>query len=279
MAIANILPDNVAAVLERVRREQPLVHIISNYVTMNDVANATLAIGARPVMAHAADEVAEITRAARALVLNLGTPSRERIAAMLLAGQAANAAQRPIVFDPVGVGASAFRKENAARLLDSLQIAIVRGNAGEIAALAGMAHTTSGVDTILAQPDRQIVKTLAQKYGAVIAATGAVNVVSDGAQCAAIENGHPRLKAITGTGDMLDALIGASAAVEPNRLFAAISGLVWLGIAAERAAEIARDVGSFRVALFDALGNLNADEIRKRARITESTNSERINEY
>lgn len=257
----------IADILLRVRREQPLIHVISNFVTMNDVANAVLAIGARPVMAHAAEEVAEIAHAARALVLNLGTPSRERVDAMLLAGQAAHARSIPIVFDPVGVGASAFRKECAARILASVPVAIGRGNAGEIGALAGFAGTQSGVDTARADyGSAAIAQALAEQYRTVIAVTGTTDYVSDGKRVAAIHNGHPLLQQITGAGDMLSAIIGASAAVENDALLAAASGLVWFGIAAERAARVASGVGNFRVALFDALGSLDAEAIRHNAR-------------
>lgn len=264
------MPDLIQAtisVLDRVRHEQPLVHIITNLVTMNDVANATLAIGARPVMAHAAEEVEEITRAARALVLNLGTPSRERVEAMLRAGHAANVRDIPIVLDPVGVGASAFRRECVAHLCDVLRVAIVRGNAGEIGALAGLAGAQSGVDTARTDYDHAaIAKSLAAKYRAVIVVTGATDCVSDGRRVAAIENGHPLLKRITGAGDMLSAIIGASAAVERDALLAAASGLVWFGVAAERAAQVAHGVGSFRVALFDALSSLDAEVIQRGAK-------------
>jgi hydroxyethylthiazole kinase len=260
------LVDTAVAALERVRRAQPLVHLITNGVTMNDVANATLAIGARPVMAHASDEIAEITRAARALVLNLGTPSRERVDAMRLAGRTAHRTGIPIIFDPVGVGASAFRRECTARILAELPLAIVRGNAGEIGALAGIADTQSGVDAARAEFDRAAVaRSLATKHRAVIVVTGAADFVSDGARVVVVENGHPRLKQIVGAGDMLDALLGAASASEGDGLRAAASALLWLGIAAERAAETAHGIGSFRVALFDALGALDAETIRSNA--------------
>lgn len=268
------LIESAAAALDRVRRERPLVHIITNFVTLNDVANATLAIGARPVMAHAPEEVEEIARAARALVLNLGTPTRERVQVMLRAGQAANAHGVPIVFDPVGVGASRFRINEAARILSCLRVAIVRGNADEIAALAGIAKPMSGVDSMLERYDYQrTVKTLGEKHHAVIVATGETDYASDGTRACAVGNGHQLLKQITGAGDMLSAVIGAAAAVESDALLAAVSGLTWFGIAAERAASFgsrsgqARGVGSFRVALFDALGNLDPDTIQRNTKI------------
>lgn len=271
------MPDVIGAAtaaLDRLRREQPLIHLITNFVTMNDVANALLAIGARPIMAHDIEEVEAVTRAARALVLNLGTPSRERVEAMLTAGQAANARKIPVIFDPVGIDASGFRTNNALRLLASLRVAILRGNAGEIAALAGMAGTMSGIDTILARYDQghlgdrpRVTKALAEKHHTVVVATGATDYVSNGTYVASIDNGHPLLKQISGAGDMLDAIMGAAAAVESDTLIAASSGLIWFGIAAERAAENAHGIGSFRVALFDALGSLNAETIQRNAKI------------
>jgi hydroxyethylthiazole kinase len=258
----------VSSLVERIRRDQPLIHIISNLVTMGDVANATLAIGARPVMAHASDEVEEIMRSARALVLNLGTPSRERIDAMILAGKTANAKGIPILLDPVGVGASAFRKESVARILASLRLKIIRGNASEIGVLAGMSETQSGVDAAPADYDRAaIAQSLAEKYRTIIALTGATDFVSDGARVVAVENGDARLKQITGAGDILDAIIGACAAVESEVMLAVVSGLVMFGIAAERAADASRGIGSFRVALFDALGNLDAATIQRHAKL------------
>jgi hydroxyethylthiazole kinase len=264
----NDLVQAAVRTLERVRREQPLIHIITNFVTMNDVANATLAIGARPVMAHALEEIEEITSQARALVLNLGTPSRERMDVMQRAAHVANAHDIPILFDPVGIGASAFRRKWTTRWLDSTRVAIVRGNAGEIGALAGMAGTQSGVDTLRAEYDQSTTtKSLAQKYRAIVVITGATDFVSDGARAVVVENGHPFLKQITGAGDMLDALIAAGTPVESDRLLAATCGLVWLGVAAERAAREAHGIGSFRVALFDALSNLDAATIQREGRL------------
>lgn len=268
MPDVNTVLNRVIAILDRVRRERPLIHIITNFVTMNDVANAMLAIGARPIMAHAVEEVEEVTRAARALVLNLGTPSRERVEAMLTAGKAANARNIPVIFDPVGMDVSRFRGSSASRLLTSLRVTIIRGNAGEIAALAGMAGTMSGVDTILARYDRpRVTKALAEKHHAVVVATGATDYASNGTQVASINNGHPLLKEISGAGDMLSAIIGACAAAESDAFVAVVSGLLWFGIAAERAAESAHGIGSFHVALFDQLQTLNKSDIEQGAKI------------
>lgn len=256
-----------SSVLARVRAEQPLVHLITNFVTMTEVANATLAIGARPVMAHAEEDIAEITPTARALVLNLGTPSRERVDAMLVAARVAREHRIPIVFDPIGVGASTFRRACAMRLLDAGGITIVRGNAGEIGALAGVTSTMSGVDTLHADYDcTRVLTDLARTHRAVIVCTGATDWVADGARLIIVENGHPFLKRIAGAGDMLDALIASAAAVASDALLAAVCGLLWIGIAAEQAARAADGIGSFRTKLFDALDALDAATIQRAAR-------------
>lgn len=253
--------------LERVRAEQPLIHLITNFVTMSDVANATLALGARPVMAHAEQDLVEITPTARALVLNLGTPSPERVQAMHLAAQRAREYHLPIVFDPVGVGASAFRRMSATRLLAN-GVTIVRGNASEIGVLANVESGMSGVDARHTDYDRaQVLPALARAYRTVVVCTGATDWVSDGERVVCVENGHPALKRIAGAGDMLDALIAAAAAVENDAVGAAVCGLVWLGIAAEHAARAASGIGSFRVHLFDALDALNGEMIQRAAHV------------
>lgn len=258
-----------ADALERVRRAQPLVHILSNFVTMNDVANATLAIGARPIMAHAAEEVAEITPAARALVLNLGTPSPERVRAMLVAGRAANAHNIPIVFDPVGVGVSAFRRESAAQILNTLRVAVTRGNAAEIGALAGIGGAASGVDAGDREYDRaRVASVVAATHRTVAVISGAVDYVSDASRTAQVANGALDLQRISGAGDMLDALIGAALTVEKDALVAALSGLVWLGVAAEQAALAGKGIGTFRSTLFDTLDRLDGEVLLTRAKIT-----------
>lgn len=259
-----------AATLDRVRRERPLVHVIANLVTMLDVANATLAIGARPVMAQAPEEVEEITAGARALVLNLGTPSRERLAAMRLAGLSANAHRIPIVMDPVGVGASAFREQEFQNLR-RVRFSILRGNAGEMGALAGITTALSGVDAVHGDYDREAIsRALASELECIVVIAGSPDWVSDGKRSWIVGNGSPKLQQITGGGDIQSAIIGAAAAVEPDSHLAATFGLVWLGIAAEQAAANSQShgLGTFRVALFDALSNLDTETVRRSAKIT-----------
>lgn len=261
--------DSVVAVLERVRQARPLIQIITNAVTMGDVAHATLAIGARPVMAQAAEEVAEIVASASALVLNLGTPSHERIEAMVVAGRVANGANIPVIFDPLGVGASVFRVEATSQILRAVHPSVIRGNAGEIAALAGIAGQVSGVDAKETQYDRTAVaRRVAESQHAVVVISGAVDYISDGSRVLTVANGTPDLQRVSGAGDMLDVLIGVALAVESDPLVAAASGSVWMGIAAELAADGVKGIGSFRVALFDALDKLDKSAILARARIT-----------
>ena len=266
------LVDAAGQILNRVKAEHPLIHVMTNLVTMSDVANACLAIGARPIMAQDPEEVEEIAQAARALVLNLGTPSRERIKAMLIAGRSANAREIPITFDPVGVGASALRREAAAQILSSLRLAVIRGNAGEMGMLGGVTGGQSGVDARESQYDRAAVAcsvAVARKSVAVI--TGAVDHVSDSRRLASVANGSPQLQRISGAGDILDALIGAALAVERDPLTAAVSGLVWLGAAAEHAAQFGGGIGTFRRGLFDSLDGLDPAMLSARAKITLTT--------
>ena len=177
-----------------VRGRKPLVHQITNYVVMNETANATLALGALPVMAHAREEVAEMVRLAGALVLNIGTLSPPWIEAMLIAGASANEAGVPVVLDPVGVGATAFRTDTAKRILDVVDVAVLRGNAGEVATLVGVEAEVRGVESIAAGADgAAIARAAASTLGVVASVTGPVDHVSDGDRVAAIANGDPLL--------------------------------------------------------------------------------------
>ncbi|MGD0167605.1 MAG: hydroxyethylthiazole kinase, partial [Gaiellaceae bacterium] len=194
------------ASLRLIRERRPLIHQITNYVVMNETANATLALGALPVMAHAPEEVEEMASAAAALVLNIGTLSAPWIESMILAGKAANAAGVPVVLDPVGAGATRYRTDTAERIIREVRVAIVRGNAGEIATLAGQEGEVRGVDSIaVGVPVWEIAKSAARLFGCVIAVTGAVDRVSDGEDTLSVANGHKLLGVVTGTGCMATA--------------------------------------------------------------------------
>jgi hydroxyethylthiazole kinase len=254
--------------LAAIRERRPLVHQITNYVVMNETANVTLALGALPVMAHARAEVEEMAAAAAALVLNIGTLEPAWVDAMLAAGRAANSADVPIVLDPVGAGATTYRTETARRLASELELAVVRGNAAEIATLAGRAAEIRGVESIrAADAPGDLARAAASELGTVVAVTGPIDHVSDGEQLAAVANGHPLLAAITGSGCMSTAVTGCFLAVAEQPFGAAVEALAAFGVAGEEAARTARGPGSFHVALYDSLHELDPVTLDARARV------------
>ena len=254
--------------LRRMREQKPLVHQITNYVVMNETANATLALGALPVMAHAREEVAEMVRLAGSLVLNIGTLSPHWVDAMLIAGKAANEAGIPVVIDPVGAGATSYRTDAAKRILDEVDVAVLRGNAGEVATLVGVEAEVRGVESMAAGSDAaSIARAAASALGVVASVTGPVDHVSDGDRVIAIANGHPLLAAVTGTGCMSTAITGCFLAVD-EPFEAAAAALVAFGVAGEDAARDAKGPGSFHVGLYDALAALDPESLDDRARVT-----------
>jgi len=272
-----------AEMLARIRQRKPLLHHITNFVVMNDTANVTLHVGALPVMAHAREEVAEMVAAAGALVLNPGTLTPEWVEAMLIAGRRANELGIPVVLDPVGAGATTLRTQANQRLLRELKIAVLRGNSGEVGALAGMGGVVKGVESVVDVADPiMVTKTFARQQSIVVAITGKQDVISDGERVVLVDNGDPWLKTITGTGCMATTMIAAFCAVEQDHLLAASGGLIAFGLAAELAAAVgqvakpasdtaaieSRPTGlpafgpaSFKTALFDAIYNLTAEQI------------------
>jgi hydroxyethylthiazole kinase len=256
--------------LRELRERRPLVHQITNYVVMNETANATLALGALPVMAHAREEVEEMVALAGALVLNIGTLSPHWIDAMLLAGKAANEHGIPVVLDPVGAGATRFRTETARRLLDEVKVAVLRGNQGEVATLVGVQAEVRGVESIGAGGEpADLARAAARKLGLVASVTGPIDHVSDGDRVLAVANGHELLATVTGTGCMSSAITGCFLAVERDRpLEAAAGALASFGVAAEDAARDARGPGSFHVGLYDALAALEPETLDARAKIS-----------
>ena len=257
--------------LALIRERKPLVHQITNYVVMNETANATLSLGALPVMAHAPEEVEEMASVAGALVLNIGTLSKHWIEAMLLAASAANAAGAPVVLDPVGAGATTLRTETAKRILAEADIAVVRGNQAEIATLAGRQAEIRGVESIgAADSAADLAKVAATELECVVAVTGPVDHVSDGDQLVSIANGHELLGTVSGTGCMSTAMTGCFLAVGADRpLETAAEALVAFGVAGEDAAAGAEGPGSFHVNLYDALYNLDPATLDSRAKLEE----------
>jgi hydroxyethylthiazole kinase len=257
----------VAASLAEIRRTAPLVHNITNYVVMNNTANALLALGASPAMVHATDEVEEFVGISRALVVNIGTLSAPWVAAMRAAADRAQRLGVPWALDPVGVGATTFRNTVAADLLRRGP-AVVRGNASEILALAGTGARTKGVDSTHGTNTAvDAARELARRTGAVVAITGATDYVTDGTRLATLNNGHPLMARVTGMGCTATAIIGAFLAVERDTFRAAVHGLTVLGVAGEIAAERSPGPGSLQVHLLDTLHVLDETTITERARI------------
>jgi hydroxyethylthiazole kinase len=257
--------------LRAMREQKPLVHQITNYVVMNETANATLALGALPVMAHAVEEVEEMTGIASSLVLNIGTLSGHWVEAMLLAGGAASARQIPIVLDPVGAGATAYRTATVQRILALVNVTVLRGNAGEIATLVGAEAEVRGVESIgVGMEPAELARTAARSLGVVASVTGPVDYVSDGERVLAVANGDALLATVTGTGCMSSALTGCFLAAKPSEpLEAAAEALAAFGVAAEDAARGAEGPGTFHARLYDALYALDPDALDERVRIAE----------
>jgi hydroxyethylthiazole kinase len=253
-----------------IRERKPLVHQITNYVVMNETANATLALGALPVMAHAREEVEEMVALAGALVLNIGTLSPHWVEAMIAAGKRANADVTPVVLDPVGAGATRYRTDTARRILSEVDVTVLRGNPGEVATLVGVDAEVRGVESIAAGDDAvEIARLAAKNLGVVASVTGVVDHVSDGEQVLAVENGHELLASVTGTGCMSSALTGCFlAAKRAEPLEAAAEALAAFGVAGEDAARDANGPGTFHVNLYDALAALDPETLDGRARIS-----------
>jgi hydroxyethylthiazole kinase len=256
------------ATLAALRARKPLVHNLTNYVVMNETANAILALGALPVMAHAREELEEMVGLAGALVLNIGTLDAAWVRAMLAAGRAANARGVPVVLDPVGAGATGYRTKTAKRLLDEVEVAVLRGNAGEIATLVGVEAEVRGVESIGGGGDpSELAREAARRLGVVASVTGAVDHVSDGERVAAVSNGHPLLAAVSGTGCMSTAITGCFLAAREDPFEAAAEALVAFGVAGEDAAREAKGPGTFHAGLYDALAALAPETLAARAQV------------
>lgn len=256
--------------LQRIRAEAPLVHNITNYVVMNTTANALLAIGASPAMAHAIDEVEEMAGMARALVLNIGTLSAPWIEAMVKAGRKAKQKGVPIILDPVGAGATRLRTNTARRLLREAPPAVIRGNASEIRALFYAENGTKGVDsTHTSEEALEAARVLSEHCHSVVSVSGATDVIVSNRSVIRVFNGHPMMPRVTGLGCTATALTGAFAAVNPSPLKAAAHAMAVMGIAGEIAAERSPGPGSFQMHFLDALFLLEAADIERRLKMEE----------
>ncbi len=260
--------ENIFANLENVRRRSPLVHNITNYVVMNTTANALLAVGASPVMAHAPEEVEDMVNIALALVINIGTLSGHWVEAMFKAALRAKKKGIPIVLDPVGAGATPYRTRTVRELIQAVPPAIVRGNASEIMAMIDNLTKTKGVDSAAAtEAALDSASHLSQQLDSVVCVSGETDYIVDKKNVAMIKNGHAWMPKVTGLGCTASALCGAFAAVNPDPFAATASAMAVMGIAGEIAAEKSSGPGSLQVEFLDALFNLNSAEIEQRLKM------------
>jgi hydroxyethylthiazole kinase len=255
--------------LEQVRRQGPLVHNITNYVVMNLTANALLAVGASPVMAHAAEEVEDMVNIASALVINIGTLSRHWVEAMLKAALQAEKKGIPIVLDPVGAGATPYRTRTIHELIQAVPPTIVRGNASEIMACAGAAAATKGVDSAAAtETALDSARRLSEELDCMVCVSGKTDYVIAKKKLVMIKNGHAWMPKVTGLGCTASALCGAFVAVNPDYFAATVSAMAVMGIAGEIAAERSKGPAGMQVEFLDALFNLTGEEIAQRLKIS-----------
>lgn len=249
--------------LNAVRSKSPLVHNITNYVVMNNTANGLLAIGASPVMAHSLEEVADMASIASALVINIGTLEPAWVEAMLIAGKTALAKGTPIVFDPVGAGATPYRNRICTQIIDECKPSIIRGNASEIIALCDSNVQTKGVDsTDSSDSALDSAKLLAKQTGAVVVISGQTDYITDGTRVSTVENGNPMMARVTGMGCTATVVVAAFAAINPDMLQAATHGMAVMGVAGEIAATKSSGNGSLQVNFLDELYNLNGEVIK-----------------
>lgn len=262
-------------IYENVRKNCPLIHNITNYVTVNDCANIVLACGASPIMADDKEEVAEITTICSGLNINIGTLNSRTIASMLIAGKKANELGHPVVLDPVGAGASKLRTDTALQLMDEVEFTVIRGNISEIKTLASGNGTTKGVDADVADIVTEenldevvsFTKAFAKKTGAVIAITGAIDIVADEEKAYCIRNGHPMMSAITGTGCQLSAMTAAFVTANPEHpLEAAAAAVSAMGLAGEIAYKRLSKLdgnSTYRNYIIDAIYRMTPEELEK----------------
>lgn len=260
--------EKIKELLYSIKAKKPLVHHITNYVTANDCANIVLAIGGSPVMADAIEEVEDMVTIASALVINIGTLNNVKVESMIKAGKKANEIGVPVILDPVGVGATPYRKEVALRLIKNINFAVIRGNLAEIKTLSGMNAISKGVDSEEIQSGNvnDIALALALKLKTVVAITGKVDYVSDGSKVISIKNGHEMLATVTGTGCMCTSLIGSYCGVTKDYLTAAVAGIMTMGIAGEIAFKRLSEYdgsGNFKVKLIDAIYKFSSDDVEE----------------
>jgi len=266
--------------VEQIRKTNPLVHNITNQVVANDVANSQLAIGASPMMAYAPEEMKEVARIAKSIVLNIGTITTEVLESMILVGKSANQIGVPVILDPVGVGATTFRKAAVRRLLTEVKVQLIRGNAGELASLANIPWSSKGVDAGVGDTlVKDIAELVATRYQTVVAISGEEDIITDGIQTVGIFNGHSLMTKITGTGCMLSGICGAFLAARTSTMTifeSTVEACIVYAVAGELAVESLKlpSPGNFRAALMDNLYSITSDKVTVRANLKQYNTKE-----
>lgn len=256
-----------SAYLSEVRRKVPLVHHITNYVTVNDCANICICAGGSPVMTDAIEDVEDMVSIASSLVINIGTLNRRTVESMHVSGMTASSKGIPVILDPVGAGATPFRTSTAESLIKEVRPAVLKGNAGEMGVLSGLGGDVKGVDSHGAIGDlSEIVRSLASRYGCIAAATGETDYVSDGKRVMVLSNGDRLLEAVSGTGCMVSSVIGCYVGACGPSLESVASAITAFNVAAEYAAKASRGPGTFKPALLDAVYDLDGDNLDSKAR-------------
>ncbi|GGZ36791.1 hydroxyethylthiazole kinase [Echinicola pacifica] len=262
------MKESIINNLITLREQSPLVQNITNYVVMNNTANALLALGASPIMAHAKQEVADMVNIVGSLVINIGTLDEFWVDSMMLAAKEASATNTPWVLDPVGAGATAYRNETITRLL-AFRPTIIRGNASEIMAMAKVNIQSKGVDSRHGSDEALAYgKQLSEETGAVVCISGETDYIIEGKRVCAIHNGHSLMGKITGMGCSATAVVAAFAAIEKDFFQATVSGMTIMGLAGEIASIKAKGPGSMQVEIYDALFSIDKEMILKRAQIS-----------
>lgn len=268
----------IKEVFENVREKAPLIHNITNYVTVNDVANVLLACGGSPIMADDLGEVAEVTALCGGLNINIGTLNQSTIPAMILAGQKSNQLDHPVLLDPVGAGASKLRTETAIKIMNEVKLTAIRGNISEIKTLANGSGSTKGVDADVADALTEenlkiainFIKSFSEKTGCIIAVTGAIDIVADKDKAYIIRNGRAEMGKVTGTGCQLSSLVTAFIVANPdNKLEAAAAAVMMMGVAGEIGYENLLETDgnlTYRNKIIDAIYNMDGETLEERAK-------------
>lgn len=259
---------DIYSYFQKVKEQNPVVHHLTNWVTIYDCANITKVLGGSPVMAHAPEEVAEMAGIASSLVLNIGTLTVDFVDAMKIAAKKANEKNIPITLDVCGAGATKLRDEKCFELLEAAKITIIKGNASEIARISGLSVKTQGVDSgNINENLKDLAKNVALKWNCTTVITGEMDYIADAKRCYKVKNGHPIMAHVVGTGCMAASVIGTFAAVDSHYVNTSVAGLVCYEIAAELAARKSNGPGTFKEHLFDALFNLDKAAIEKMQKV------------